>query len=120
MFELLFKYPSQVFSRGTFVLLGGWPMWLLGAAIAAAAACFGWMVLEPATRADARVRGAKRVAVWLMQTALASLLLLMLWHPALSVATLQPAAEHCRGGGGRFRQHGRRRFRQRVASRTRR
>ncbi len=88
MFELLFKYPSQVFSRGTFVFLGGWPLWTLILAIAAAAAFFGWMLLRRA--GDARVRGAKSVAVWLMQTALASLLLLMLWHPALSVATLRP------------------------------
>ena len=28
--------------------------------------------------------------MWLLQTVLASLLLLMLWHPALSVATLRP------------------------------
>ena len=32
MFEFLFKYPAPVFSRGTFVLLSGWPMWVLGAA----------------------------------------------------------------------------------------
>jgi len=88
MFELLFKYPSQVFSRGTFVFLGGWPVWTLILAILAAAAFFGWMLLRRA--GDARVRGAKSVAVWLLQTALASLLLLMLWHPALSVATLRP------------------------------
>ena len=33
MFELLFKYPQAVFSRGTFVLLGGWPVWLLAVAL---------------------------------------------------------------------------------------
>jgi uncharacterized membrane protein len=88
MFELLFKYPSQVFSRGTFVFLGGWPVWTLILAIAAAAAFFGWMLLRRS--GDARVKGAKSVVVWLLQTALASLLLLMLWHPALSVATLRP------------------------------
>jgi uncharacterized membrane protein len=88
MFELLFKYPSQVFSRGTFVLLGGWPVWTLILAIAAAAVVFGWLLLR---RSDSsRVKGVKSVAVWLLQTALASLLLLMLWHPALSVATLRP------------------------------
>jgi uncharacterized membrane protein len=89
MFELLFKYPSQVFSRGTFVLAGGWPVWGLIACMVAAAAFFAWMLLRnPA--GPARVQGAKSVAVWLLQTALASLLLLMLWHPALSVATLRP------------------------------
>ena len=70
------------------MFLGGWPLWILILAIAAAAAFFGWMLLRRA--GDARVRGAKSVAVWLLQTALASLLLLMLWHPALSVATLRP------------------------------
>jgi uncharacterized membrane protein len=34
--------------------------------------------------------GLRSAAVWLLQTLLASVLLLMLWHPALSVATLRP------------------------------
>ena len=29
MFEFLFKYPSPVFTKGKFVLLGTWPGWLL-------------------------------------------------------------------------------------------
>ena len=29
MFQLLFKYPSSIFSKGEFVLLGGWPKWVL-------------------------------------------------------------------------------------------
>src|ERR1700723_763940 len=89
MFELLFKYPSQVFSRGTFVLAGGWPVWGLIACILAAAGFFGWMLLRKPAGA-ARVQGAKSVAVWILQSALAALLLIMLWHPALSVATLRP------------------------------
>ncbi|MGH9559693.1 MAG: glutamine amidotransferase, partial [Bryobacteraceae bacterium] len=36
------------------------------------------------------ITGVRSIAVWLLQTALASILLLMLWHPALSVATLRP------------------------------
>ena len=44
MFELLFKYPQAVFSRGTFVLLGGWPVWLLAVAILVAAAGLGYLV----------------------------------------------------------------------------
>ena len=35
MFEFLFKYPSAVFYQGTFVLLSGWPMWVLGAGLVA-------------------------------------------------------------------------------------
>lgn len=88
MFEFLFKYPAQVFSRGTFVLLGGWPKWSLIAAIAAAAVVFGYLILRRA--GASRVHGVQRVAVWLMQTLMAAILLLMLWHPALSIATLRP------------------------------
>jgi uncharacterized membrane protein len=87
MFELLFKYPQSVFSRGTFVLLGGWPVWLLAVAILAAAAGLGYLVWN---RAGGRMAGARSVTVWLLQTLLAAVLLTMLWHPALSVATLRP------------------------------
>lgn len=89
MFELLFKYPSQVFSRGTFVLLAGWPVWTLVLAIAVAAAGLGWIVMRR-SKGSVRVKGLRSGVVWLLQTALASILLLMLWHPALSVATLRP------------------------------
>ncbi len=89
MFELLFKYPAAVFSRGTFVFLGGWPSWLLIAAILAAGAGLALLVRSRAA-GSVRVAGARSVVVWLLQTLLASVLLLMLWHPALSVATLRP------------------------------
>jgi uncharacterized membrane protein/DNA-binding transcriptional MerR regulator len=89
MFEFLFKYPHSVFSRGSFVLLGGWPKWLLVAAILAAAAGLGLLIRQRA-KGSVRVAGARPAAVWILQTLLASLLLLMLWHPALSVATLRP------------------------------
>src|SRR5580658_1924581 len=94
MFEFLFKYPSAVFSRGTFVLLSGWPMWVLGAGLLAAAALLAWMVWRPGESQgrsmERRMGGWRAVFVWLMQTAMAALLLFMLWHPALSVATLKP------------------------------
>lgn len=89
MFELLFKYPLTVFSKGTLVLLGGWPKWLLAAAIVAAAVGFAILIYRRTT-GSARVTGVRSVAVWLLQTLLAALLLMMLWHPALSVATLRP------------------------------
>ena len=40
--------------------------------------------------ADRRMGGGRAAFVWLMQTAMAALLLFLLWHPALSVATLKP------------------------------
>jgi hypothetical protein len=89
MFELLFKYPSAVFSRGTFVLLGAMPKSVLILAILAAAVGLAWMVRNRAA-GSARVRGVRSAAVWLLQSLLAAILLLMLWHPALSVATLRP------------------------------
>ncbi len=84
MFEFLFKYPSAIFSRGTFVFANGWPVWLLWAAMVAAAAILAVVVWRRSGG------GFRATAVWLLQTALASLLLFMLWHPALSVATLRP------------------------------
>src|SRR5580698_9510768 len=83
MFEFLFKYPSALFSKGTLVLLGGLPAWML---IAAAGL---WFFVH--RNASGSKLGALRSAVvWILQTLMASLLLLMLWHPALSVATLRP------------------------------
>jgi uncharacterized membrane protein len=89
MFEFLFKYPLTVFSKGTFVLLGGWPKWVLFLGLAAVAVALAALVRRRA-EGSARVAGVRSVAVWLLQTLLASVLLLMLWHPALSVATLRP------------------------------
>jgi uncharacterized membrane protein len=87
MFEFLFKYPQAVFSRGTFVLLGAWPLWVMLAAIVAVGAGLAYLVWG---RGAGRVAGVRSGAVWLLQTLLAAVLLLMLWHPALSIATLRP------------------------------
>ncbi len=87
MFEFLFKYPSTVFHQGTFVLVSGWPLWLLILGIAAAGAGLGMLVWK---RRSARMGNIKAGFVWLLQTALAAVILFMLWHPALSVATLKP------------------------------
>ena len=90
MFEFLFKYPAAVFSKGTFVLAGGWPLWLLWALIFVAAAALGAVLWMRRSRISPSVRGAKPAIVWLLQTGLVALLLLLLWQPALSVATLKP------------------------------
>src|SRR5579862_353525 len=86
MFELLFKYPASVFSKGQFVLLGAWPAWVLALAILGIAAGLGWQV----RKRHGLLTGARPAVIWLLETLLASLLLFLLWHPAISIATLRP------------------------------
>jgi uncharacterized membrane protein len=86
MFELLFKYPLAVFSKGKFVLLSGWPIWLLALLIALAAGGLFWNIRQR----HSVLSKTRSTIVWLAQTALIALLLLMLWHPAISVARLRP------------------------------
>src|SRR5665213_967455 len=88
MFEFLFKYPSALFSRGTLVLLGGLPVWALGIAVLIVAGGLWFFVHRNAT--GSKLGSLRSAGVWILQTLMASLLLLMLWHPALSVATLRP------------------------------
>ena len=89
MFEFFFKYPLSIYRQGTFVLLAGWPLWLLGGAILLAAAALGFMVWRRSSGSN-RMGPIRAVSVWLLQAVMASLLLFLLWHPALSVATLKP------------------------------
>jgi uncharacterized membrane protein len=86
MFELLFKYPASLFQKGQFVLLTPWPLWLLMAAILIAAGVLFWHV----RRHHGMLSGSRPLAIWLLETAMVALLLFLLWHPALSIATLRP------------------------------
>ena len=86
MFEFLFKYPATVFSRGQFVLLAPWPVWLLVVAVLAAAGALAWHV----SRHRGLLSGVRPVMVWLLETALVALVLFLLWHPAITIATLRP------------------------------
>lgn len=86
MFELLFKYPAALFQKGHFVFLSPWPVWIMALAILAAAAALFWHV----RRNHGMLSGARPIAIWLLETAMVALLLLLLWRPALSVATLRP------------------------------
>ena len=90
MFEFLFKYPASVFSKGTFVFLGKWPLWLLAILVLAVALGLAWIIWRRQAGFVPSMRGARSVFVWLLQTTLVALLLLLLWQPALSVATLRP------------------------------
>src|SRR5580658_6843786 len=44
MFQFFFKYPSPVFTKGRFVLLGAWPAWLLPVLIFAGAGGLGVLI----------------------------------------------------------------------------
>jgi uncharacterized membrane protein len=85
MFELLFKYPASLFHKGQFVLLAPWPVWGLLACVLAAALLLFWHV----KRNHGLLTGARPIAIWLLETGLIALILFLLWHPALSVATLK-------------------------------
>jgi len=86
MFEFFFKYSRTVYNQGSFVFLNAWPVWMLWAGIALAGAGFAFLILRKGGAANP----VRSVLVGLLQTALAALLLFMLWRPALSVATLKP------------------------------
>jgi uncharacterized membrane protein len=86
MFEFLFKYPAATFSKGEFVFLAPWPVWILAAAVVGA----GALLFAHVRRNRGHLTGFRPAVVWSLETALLALLLLMLWHPALSVATLKP------------------------------
>src|SRR3954471_14488268 len=87
MFEFLFKYPLAAFSRGQLLFAGRWPWWLLFVLLAVAAGALALPMLRKGARSAPRVKPA---VIWLLQTAMVAILLVLLWQPALSVATLRP------------------------------
>ena len=90
MFELLFKYPRAVFAKGTLVLLGAWPWWVFVLLVLAAGAGLGWLIRSKLPGASTQMKNWRAGVVWLLQFALAALVLLLLWQPALLVAELRP------------------------------
>ncbi len=112
MFEFFFKYPASVFSKGTFVLAGGWPVWLLILAIIGVRIGLAFFVRRSTS---ARVKGGRSAVVWLLQTLLASVLLLLVVAPGAERRDTASAAEYRGCGRGRFLQHGGRRCGERVA-----
>jgi uncharacterized membrane protein len=90
MFEFLFKYPWTVFQKGSLVLLGSWPVWVMAALAAVAAVALAAPVWRLRGKFGGRVENLRAAGIWLMQTLLVALILLLLWQPALSIATLKP------------------------------
>src|SRR5580700_4547420 len=90
MFEFFFKYPRYMYARGQFALLGAWPHWVLVLLILAAAAGLAWLIRARLARAAPVMRGWRVWIIWGLQTLLAAVLLVLLWHPAITVAELKP------------------------------
>jgi uncharacterized membrane protein len=90
MFELFFKYPVAVFSKGKFALLGGWPKWVLCVLIGAALAGLAWSTYSRLARNSHSLKSWHAGVLWLLESLSVSLLLLLLWRPAMVVAELKP------------------------------
>ncbi len=95
MFSLLFKYPIPVFTRGHLVFLSGWPMWLLLLLVVLVAAGLAVLIqyrlrrmASPLRGEPARISTRRAWGIWAVQAALLTLLLLLVWQPAMSVAEL--------------------------------
>ena len=117
MFQFLFKYPLPVFTRGRFVLLSAWPAWLLPLLIVAASGGLALLIRRRSRDAAPRVRGWRAWIIWTMQSGTLSLLLLLLWQPAVTIGELSSrqniiavVVDDSRsmavadGGGGRTRE----------------
>lgn len=90
MFQFLFKYPAPVFSKGDFVLLGGWPKWVLVLLLVVTAAGLALLIRSRLPQAAPNLRSWRAIVIWLLESALVTLLLILLWKPAFIVAELKP------------------------------
>ena len=94
MFQFLFKYPIPVFSRGQFILLGAWPVWVLVLLIVASTAGLAGLIrsrIAPvAPQTTPAVSRWRAGAVWLLQSLLIATVLVVLWQPAMTIAELAP------------------------------
>ncbi|MBV8551957.1 MAG: hypothetical protein JOY54_11710 [Acidobacteriaceae bacterium] len=90
MFEFLFKYPPAVFLKGTLVLLSSWPRWILFSASLALVAVLALVFWQRRRSFSPRLQAVRAGVLWLLQSSLLVLLLLLLWEPAISVTALQP------------------------------
>jgi len=90
MFEFFLKYPRSVYARGQFALLGAWPKWMLVLLILAAAAGLAWLIRSRLAQAAPVMRSWRAWIIWGLQTLLAAVLLVLLWHPAITIAELKP------------------------------
>lgn len=85
MFEWLLKYPESDFNAGTLTFESGFPLWLLPALVVLVAIVLGVSLW----RQRSRLSAAKLSTLWILQTLAASVLLTLIWQPALSVKTVR-------------------------------
>src|ERR1700722_19247501 len=90
MFEFLFKYPVAIFSKGEFVLLGAWPKWILALLVLAVTAALAWRIHSRLALNKHRLKTWQAATIWLLESLLVALLLLLLWQPAIAIAELKP------------------------------
>jgi uncharacterized membrane protein len=90
MFQFFFKYPRLVFLRGEFVLLSSWPRWLLGLLLLATGGALAAAIYARFRQAAPSVRNWRIGVIWLLQSCLAALLLILVWQPAIVIAQLEP------------------------------
>ncbi len=88
MFQLLFKYPGTVFTKGRFVFLSARPAWLLLVLILVAAGVLALLIRARLRDAAPRLHSRRAVAVWGMQSALVALILFLLWQPVILISEL--------------------------------
>ena len=80
VFPLLFKYSPWAYRAGELSFASSWPLWLLGALLAAGAVLITWSLLR-----QHHLGWARRLVLGLLQTALLAVVLVILWRPVLLV-----------------------------------
>jgi uncharacterized membrane protein len=90
MFEFLFKYPFAAFDKGQLVLLGARPKWLLPVLVVLTAAALALYLRRRLPQTAPILRNWRLGVIWLLESATAALLLILLWQPALMVTELEP------------------------------
>src|ERR1022692_856057 len=90
MFEFFFRYPARVYSQGSFVLLSGWPKWVLGLLLLGAAVVLGWRIFSRIGRTSHNLKYWQASVIWLLESAAVCLILILLWQPAMVIAELKP------------------------------
>ncbi len=90
MFDFFFKYPVSIFSKGHFVLLGSWPKWTLYLLIVVAAAAFAFLIRAQLSGTASHLKNWRAGVIWILESVLAAVVLVLLWQPAITVAELKP------------------------------